>query len=270
MSQNWMSTDDDGSFVCHYASVERQHLGNGDSARGRQGSETESTTDSKRRSSTPLSSNLLNVPSSPHRHKTPRRNAGMAALAPAFFCTPQPCKRLLELQQELDDELDAVNSECRKHRPPAFTPVCPGLFVGGFPTTETLEALHSRGVRHVITLCGDERSMEVPPKDCQFSHQVFHVRDANDYFIIVSDYDAFLDAVEEPLLRGEGVFVHCIAGVNRSVTLCVAYLIHRMRLTPLDSVRRLRANGRSVLLDNRSFRRQLIEFYLELPPAPSP
>jgi protein-tyrosine phosphatase len=246
---NTAGMSDDDSFVCHYNSIERElSRRNSDHDHG-----------ARHTPSTPLSSTSPNV-----RVVTPgcsARTPRMPVPSNALLCTPQPCKRLVELQAQLDAELDDTHADLRRYGQPLMTEVFPGLIVGGFPSPTDLDQLYSAGVRTVVTVCGADQR---PAVSDQFAHHVFDARDATDYYILVTDYDSFAEVLDAAFERNEKVFVHCIAGVNRSTTLCLAYVVHRRGLTPIQAVRALRAKGRPIILENHSFRRQLIEFYLDL------
>ncbi|XP_048961918.1 dual specificity protein phosphatase 22 isoform X3 [Canis lupus baileyi] len=65
--------------------------------------------------------------------------------------------------------------------------------------------------------------------------------------------------IHECRLRGEGCLVHCLAGVSRSVTLVIAYVMTVTDLGWEDALHTVRA-GRSCANPNLGFQRQLQEF----------
>ena len=68
--------------------------------------------------------------------------------------------------------------------------------------------------------------------------------------------------------RQEGVLVHCLAGISRSVTITVAYLMYKLSMSlndAYDFVRRRKAN----ISPNFNFMGQLLDFERQLnPPSP--
>jgi dual specificity phosphatase 12 len=46
--------------------------------------------------------------------------------------------------------------------------------------------------------------------------------------------------IDKALHRGDGVLVHCFAGVSRSASVVAAYLMYREGLTPLQAMQRVR------------------------------
>ncbi|XP_044773168.1 dual specificity protein phosphatase 22 [Neomonachus schauinslandi] len=65
--------------------------------------------------------------------------------------------------------------------------------------------------------------------------------------------------IHECRLRGEGCLVHCLAGVSRSVTLVIAYIMTITDFGWEDALHTVRA-GRSCANPNLGFQRQLQEF----------
>ncbi|XP_055262556.1 dual specificity protein phosphatase 22 isoform X1 [Moschus berezovskii] len=65
--------------------------------------------------------------------------------------------------------------------------------------------------------------------------------------------------IHECRLQGEGCLVHCLAGVSRSVTLVVAYIMTVTNFGWEDALHTVRA-GRSCANPNLGFQRQLQEF----------
>ena len=256
------ASDDDASFVCHSGpadvafGVRRRDSDLDGPARSRGPSGTPST---------PLASSSPNVTTRTPRMLTPLTRGGQCLAH--VLCTPQPSTRLLEMQSQMDEEVDEVSSHNRRSGQPNVTKLFDDIFVGGIPSPQELRDLHAAGVRTVVTVCGGDAAARSGVEGIDFVS--LPCRDAPDYFILVSDYDEFAAAMDAALTGSRGVYVHCVAGVNRSVTLVAAYLIQRLGYTPLSAVRLFHQRGRTVILDNRSFRRQLIEFFLELP-APQP
>ncbi|KAG5492884.1 hypothetical protein JKF63_01464 [Porcisia hertigi] len=163
----------------------------------------------------------------------------------------------------LDAELDNVNKcSAPAQLPPLTTLIENALYVGSFPDAHVVPQLCALGVRHVINCCAQDIHT-APEVAASFNLHNFESFDADEYLILHRDYEAFARLVSTILANGERVFVHCIAGVNRSVTLCAAYLMDRLALNPVEAVRVFRANGRMRILDNRGFRHQLVDHYLQ-------
>lgn len=69
--------------------------------------------------------------------------------------------------------------------------------------------------------------------------------------------------VEEVRSRGGCVLIHCTAGVSRSASLCLAYLMKHQRMTLRKAFMHLRS-VRPAIRPNTGFFRQLIDLELRL------
>ncbi|KAK7200897.1 protein phosphatase [Novymonas esmeraldas] len=194
-----------------------------------------------------------------------RTNAGAATpgVAGHLLFTPQIPPLCQAWRANLDAELDRVNAHWAPDQQPAVTTLIDhALYVGGCPDAQTLPQLQALGVRHILNCC--DQDIRTPPDvAARFHLHTLTAYDAEEYLILYRDYHAFAALVSTILASGESIFVHCIAGVNRSVTLCAAYLVDRLALNPVEVVRMFRANGRMRILDNRGFRHQLVDHYLQ-------
>ena len=119
--------------------------------------------------------------------------------------------------------------------------------------------LRKLGITHVID-CAASASRSRRPEGIKKENYLVLDADDNEKFPIIKVFFAkvksFLDmAVKE---RGR-VMVHCELGMNRSVTLCLAYKLASDRCKLFHAVREFSA-GRPNILTNRGFRRQLIDF----------
>ncbi|CAJ1993283.1 protein phosphatase [Leishmania donovani] len=177
--------------------------------------------------------------------------------------TPQISPVCQAWRTSLDTELDSVNTRWAADQLPSLTTLIDNaLYVGGFPDSQTVPQLYALGIRHIVNCCAQD--IRTAPEVAESFHlHYFESYDSEEYLILHRDYDAFAGLMSTILENGEKAFVHCIAGVNRSVVLCAAYLMDRLSLNPVEAVRVFRANGRMRILDNKGFRHQLIDHYLQ-------
>ncbi|CAH2075054.1 unnamed protein product, partial [Iphiclides podalirius] len=96
-----------------------------------------------------------------------------------------------------------------------------------------------------------------PPEDCAPRHYVPLLdtpsSDMHPYMERVADL------INDVVKRGQVVLVHCVAGVSRSVTLCLAYLIKWERMTLRDAYHHIKQR-RPQIRPNTGFFKQLIKF----------
>ena len=72
-------------------------------------------------------------------------------------------------------------------------------------------------------------------------------------------FDQLTDKIRRVKERGGRTLVHCVAGVSRSASICIAYLMKYYRMPLLDAYRYVRGR-RPVIRPNAGFFSQLIEY----------
>ncbi|GBP19726.1 Dual specificity protein phosphatase 14 [Eumeta japonica] len=80
--------------------------------------------------------------------------------------------------------------------------------------------------------------------------------------------DKIADLINEVVSNGEVVLVHCVAGVSRSVTLCLAYLVKWQKMSLRDAYHHVKLR-RPQIRPNTGFFKQLIKFEERLCGEPS-
>ncbi|CAG4936815.1 unnamed protein product [Colias eurytheme] len=71
--------------------------------------------------------------------------------------------------------------------------------------------------------------------------------------------ESVADLIHEVVARNEEVLVHCVAGVSRSVTLCLAYLVKWHKMTLRDAYHHMKRR-RPQIRPNTGFFKQLIKY----------
>lgn len=182
--------------------------------------------------------------------------------SPDVFATPQPAPGFVAALREIDLALmRSVDHAGLLHfhdAPIDVTDVAPYLFVGRFPSPQALTYLESRGITDIVNVCsGERRSSDVAPYG--MGTLSIAASDEPDFLILYHHLDEFVDYVDRVRQRGGKVFAHCIAGVNRSVTLCVAYLMMKEKMKAREVIELFYEKGRFPILTNVGFRQQLAE-----------
>ncbi|XP_019334563.1 dual specificity protein phosphatase 9 [Alligator mississippiensis] len=144
--------------------------------------------------------------------------------------------------------------------PPHPVQILPHLYLGGARDAADHEALARLGIRYVLNVTPNLPNLFA-------EHGGFHYKQ-----IPISDHWSqnlarfFPEAIafiDEAAAQQCGVLVHCLAGVSRSVTVTVAYLMQRLRLSlndAYDLVKRKKADASP----NFNFLGQLLDFERQL------
>jgi dual specificity phosphatase 12 len=134
--------------------------------------------------------------------------------------------------------------------------VLPGLWLGSEAAAAQLDALHSRGISHVVCLGSEAFHQE----NAAFSYlQFFHLLDlptAN----LLGVLDAACAFIREALQQQHSVLVHCVYGQSRGPAVCAAYLMQSTDMTVAAAVAQLTC-ARPAVQINAGFLAQLQLWY---------
>nr|XP_033790787.1 dual specificity protein phosphatase 22 isoform X1 [Geotrypetes seraphini] len=131
--------------------------------------------------------------------------------------------------------------------------VLPGLFIGNFKDARDIEELRKNKITHILSIHDSARPMLedmkylcIPASDSPSQNLTRHFKES-------------IKFIHECRLGSECCLVHCLAGVSRSVTLVVAYV---MTVTDFGWEEALSAVkcARTCANPNMGFQKQLQEF----------
>ena len=97
----------------------------------------------------------------------------------------------------------------------------------------------------------------------EWRYKGINIEDSYGYDILDNHLDEFLEFMDECIGAKQKVLVHCVAGINRSATLLIAYLVLRNKMDLVDAIR-FCFNKRPIILTNVSFVKQLIKYFVPL------
>mmetsp|Transcript_848 Transcript_848/g.1974 ORF Transcript_848/g.1974 Transcript_848/m.1974 type:complete len:165 (-) Transcript_848:2936-3430(-) len=136
-------------------------------------------------------------------------------------------------------------------------PICqvePYLYVGNKIGARDLDLLTRVGVRRVVQIQDVETRPFFPG---QFNYLTFHLYD-EDFEDIGALLSRSLPFIHQGIALQQPVFVHCDAGVSRSGSVIVAYLMASRDLTYQEALRQAKL-ARGCISPNKGFRRQIEE-----------
>lgn len=118
-------------------------------------------------------------------------------------------------------------------------------------TTDKVRAL---GITNIINVTLEIPNLQIPNLECT----QIHVEDSPSARLSVY-FDKCSDKIQQVRLGGGKLLVHCVAGVSRSASLCIAYLMKYKHLNLAQAYNHVKRR-RSVIHPNVGFWRQLIEY----------
>ncbi|XP_026883765.2 dual specificity protein phosphatase 2 [Electrophorus electricus] len=132
--------------------------------------------------------------------------------------------------------------------------ILPFLFLGSAHHSSRRETLERCGITAVLNVSSSCPNLF----EEELRYMTLRVEDslAADIRVLFPEAIQFIDSVKE---SGGCVLVHCQAGISRSATICLAYLIHAQRVR-LDEAFDFVKRRRQVISPNLAFMGQLLQF----------
>lgn len=165
-----------------------------------------------------------------------------ASLSPSSKYLPD-----LPSPSELCDTKDIENHPTTK--------VLPHLFLGNMRDASDMSALDRLNIRYILNVTAKPPTYSIP-QGFQYKHL-----EAADNGIqnLRQFFEEAFDFIDEAKKAGTGVLVHCQAGISRSPTIAVAYLMKHYPMAMADAYKFVKTK-RSIISPNLNFMGQLWEF----------
>lgn len=133
--------------------------------------------------------------------------------------------------------------------------VLPGLFIGDLHAARNLKVLTKLRISHIVNLSGHE-----PSFPDQFFYQNINIADSpktniKRYFTVTNWL------IQGALKGGNNVLVHCAAGISRSATIVLAYILFRNTSWTVNRALTFLISKRSIVHPNEGFMKQLIDWH---------
>jgi len=124
------------------------------------------------------------------------------------------------------------------------------LYLGNINAAFNLKELKAMGITHIITAHNSLKPLY--PK--HFSYLTVQAEDLY-YVNLIDHFEATAKFIDEGRKQG-GVLVHCAAGISRSSTIVIAYMMQAMRFSLKEAFKYVRER-RPIISPNDGFSRQL-------------
>jgi len=133
--------------------------------------------------------------------------------------------------------------------------VTPFLFLGNMKDASDIEALSRLGIDHVLNVTAVSPTYQMSSK---ITYKQLPAAD-NGYQNLKQYFDEAFEFIDKAKNCGGSVLIHCQAGVSRTPTIAVAYLIKYFTMTMVDAYKFVKSR-RSIISPNLNFMGQLLEF----------
>ena len=136
-----------------------------------------------------------------------------------------------------------------------FNEITPTLFISSYATASNKTAVLNSKIKLIVNAAS-----ELPCISWNNEIDVIQipVRDTSDA-LLAPYFDEVADAINERTKKGERCLVHCVAGISRSATLCIAYLIKYHKMSLRKAYYHV-LSCRDCIFPNFGFWHQLIEY----------
>ncbi|XP_004931548.1 dual specificity protein phosphatase 22 isoform X1 [Bombyx mori] len=131
--------------------------------------------------------------------------------------------------------------------------VLPGLYVGNYRDSKDTVQLEKYKITHILSIHDAARRLHSDKHYLCIMASDSPDQNLTQYFSLCNDF------IHAARLREGNVLIHCLAGMSRSVTVAVAYIMSVTPLTWREALKVVRA-GRAVANPNLGFQRQLQDF----------
>lgn len=137
----------------------------------------------------------------------------------------------------------------------ALSEITENLYLSGIGGINA-ENLHAAKITHVINMAVELDEYDYPDPDLQI-HK-FRLKDSidEDIYTRLEEYVQLIDDIQK---NGGRILVHCVAGVSRSATVCIAYLVKIHQISLRDAHQHV-LECRNVVFPNNGFWRALIRY----------
>ncbi|KAF5837797.1 protein-tyrosine phosphatase-like protein [Dunaliella salina] len=132
-----------------------------------------------------------------------------------------------------------------------------GLFIGSAMAESNLPKLREKGISHILTVAEG-----YPPSHPSFfTYKRINVQDdcSTDLMVHLGGPQGALSFIDSAMESGGACMVHCMAGVSRSATVVIAWLMQKHKISFDEAFRKVHA-VRPWICPNPGFRLQLERF----------
>nr|CAH7757625.1 unnamed protein product [Callosobruchus chinensis] len=131
--------------------------------------------------------------------------------------------------------------------------VLPGLYVGNYRDSKDAQQLQKYNITHILAIHDTARRIHSDKHYLCVMASDSPDQNLTQYFSLCNDF------IHAARLREGNVLIHCLAGMSRSVTVAVAYIMSVTNLNWKEALKVVRA-GRAVANPNIGFQKQLEDF----------
>lgn len=137
--------------------------------------------------------------------------------------------------------------------------ILPGLLLGPFAASKSLETLKQHGVTHIVCIRDAKEAFSVRPRyPDEFEYMVLNVED-NEEQNLIRLFPGAKQFIDEAINSGGRVLVHCNGGISLSPAFVVMFVMQHYQLSWEDALHMVQ-NRRYCISPNGGFLTQIKEY----------
>ncbi|CAK5269810.1 unnamed protein product [Mycena citricolor] len=137
--------------------------------------------------------------------------------------------------------------------------ILPGLFLGPFVASKSLDTLRSIGITHIVCIRDAKEAFSVRPRfPDQFEYMTLDVED-NEEQNLIRLFPGAKTFIEAAISQGGRVLVHCNGGISLSPAFVVMFVMQHYQMSWEDALHMVQ-NRRYCISPNGGFLTQLKEY----------
>jgi len=170
------------------------------------------------------------------------------------ICTACLVKRFCGICKTTVIRLDSPSEYCHEcWNALQVSKITPGVFISDHVVSKNYDLLKSHGIKQILTI-----GTELEPHDHPDFKAMYIALDDS----VVEDIRQHFDQAHEFIARAP-TLVHCYAGISRSATLVISYVMKHKKMTLKKALKYCRSK-RCVIDPNPGFISQLLDYEKEL------
>lgn len=168
---------------------------------------------------------------------------------------PRKCWQIQVFKQRAHRNCIKIKNEYKYNQPPVphlvtklkMNKIIDRVYLGSLEGASDMPALKAAGITHILQVAS---GME-PLFPEEFNYKVISVTDT-DQSSIIEQFPVAIAFIKEGITKGGGVLVHCYAGVSRSASCVIAYLMQEKEMT-FESAFAFASKRRPEIFPNKGF-----------------
>jgi len=129
-----------------------------------------------------------------------------------------------------------------------------GMYLGSIDAAQEKELLDEKNITHILAIAKGA----YPKFPENFKYLTISVLDSPSQNLI-QHFDECFQFIDSARNSGKAILVHCMAGISRSATVVIAYIMSRMQLTFFEATAIVKS-ARRIISPNEGFTKQLLMF----------